>query len=198
MITCTALRRALLEWQRSKGVHQKASKSKLKADGPDGSNYFNHKNDGGKNASCCTATGRKLLTSPGVADMYTFLMNTWNTIPESYERRVYRNTLPTVKLQIQHVQNPTPAMAISMEHQQNVIYSLGASRRVREDVECKLRCVNFRRLSDHRRAFRQAFGVTGISNDWLSCTMAVIVISLRIPGGAGDKSGSADDMPGST
>jgi len=53
MFTCTALRRALLEWQKNKGVHPKASKSKLKADRPDRSNYFNHKNDGGKIASCC-------------------------------------------------------------------------------------------------------------------------------------------------
>jgi hypothetical protein len=48
MFTCTALRHALLEWQKNKGVHPKASKSKLKADRPVRSNYFNHKNDGGK------------------------------------------------------------------------------------------------------------------------------------------------------
>jgi len=47
MFTCTALRHALLEWQKNKGVHPKASKSKLKADRPDRSEYFNHKNDGG-------------------------------------------------------------------------------------------------------------------------------------------------------
>jgi len=41
MFTCTALRHALLEWQKNKGVHPKASKSKLKADRPDRSNYFN-------------------------------------------------------------------------------------------------------------------------------------------------------------
>jgi len=83
MFTCTTLRHALLNWQKNKGIHQKASKSKLKEDRPDRSNYFIHKNDGGKYSSCCTATGRKLLTSPGVADTYTFLMNTWNTLPES-------------------------------------------------------------------------------------------------------------------
>jgi hypothetical protein len=55
MLTCTALRHALLEWQKNKGVHPKASKSKLKADRPDCSNYFNEKNDSGKNASCCGA-----------------------------------------------------------------------------------------------------------------------------------------------
>ena len=60
MFTCTALRHALVEWQRNTGVHPKASKSKLKADRPDRVNYFNYKNDGGRNASCCGAMGRKL------------------------------------------------------------------------------------------------------------------------------------------
>jgi len=115
MFTCTALRHVLLEWQKNKGVHPKASKSKLKADRPDRSNYCNHKNDSGKNASCCAPTGRKLLTSPGVADTYTFLMITWNTLPESYQQRVYNNTLATVKRQIQQVENPTPAVVISVE-----------------------------------------------------------------------------------
>jgi hypothetical protein len=45
------------------------------------------------------------------------------------------------------------------------------------DVECKLRCVNFRRVSDPRRAFLPAFRVTG---------------------SAGDKSGCANAQPGST
>jgi len=76
MFTCTALRHALLEWQKNKGVHLNASKSKLKADRPDCSNYCNCRSDGGKIASCCAVTGRKLLTSPGVVDTYSFLMNT--------------------------------------------------------------------------------------------------------------------------
>jgi len=59
--------------------------------------------------------GRKLLTLPGVADTYTFLMNTWNTLPESYQQTVYKNTLATVKCQIQQAENPTPAEVISME-----------------------------------------------------------------------------------
>jgi hypothetical protein len=42
MFTCTALRHALLEWQKNKGVDPKASKSKLKADRPDCSNHFNY------------------------------------------------------------------------------------------------------------------------------------------------------------
>jgi len=115
MFTCTALRHALLEWQKNKGVHPKASKSRLKADRPDPSNYFNYKNDRSKNASCCAAMGRMLLTWAGVADTYTFLMNTWNTLPESYQHRVYKNTLPTVKRQIQQAENPTPAVVISVE-----------------------------------------------------------------------------------
>jgi hypothetical protein len=89
MFTCTALRHALLEWQKNKDVHPKASKSKLNVESPDSSNYFNYKNDSGKIASCCAATGRKLLTSPVVVDMYTFLMTTRNTLPESYQQRVY-------------------------------------------------------------------------------------------------------------
>jgi hypothetical protein len=112
---CPALRHALLEWQKNKGVHPKASKSKLKADRPDRSNYFNHKNDGGKIASCCAVMGRKLLNSPGVADTYTSLMNTWNTLPESYQQKVYNNTLATVKRQIQRAKNPTPAVVFSVE-----------------------------------------------------------------------------------
>jgi len=59
--------------------------------------------------------GRKLLTSPGVADTYTFLMNTWNTLPESYQQRVYKNTLATIKHQIQQAENPMPAEVISVE-----------------------------------------------------------------------------------
>jgi hypothetical protein len=115
MFTCTALRHALLEWQKNKGVHPKASKSKLKVDRPDRTNYFNHRNDGGKIASCCAVAGRKLLTSPGVADTYTFLMNTWYRLPESYQQRVYNNTLATVKSQIQQAENPTPAVVVSVE-----------------------------------------------------------------------------------
>ena len=54
------------------------------------------------------------------------------------------------------------------------------------DVECKLRCVNFRTVSDHTRAFRPAFGITEISDDWYRSTMAVIRISLRTPRRAGE------------
>jgi len=115
MFTCTAFCHALLEWQKKKRVHPTASKAKLKAGGPDRSNYFNCMNDGGKIVSSCTVTGRKLLTSPGIADTYTFLMNTWNTVLESYQQRVFNNTLATVKRQIQQAENPTPTVVISVE-----------------------------------------------------------------------------------
>ena len=72
MVSCTALRYDLQEWQKNKGVLPKAFKSELRADTPDRSNYFNYKNDGGEHTSCPTAMGRMLLTSPGLADMYTF------------------------------------------------------------------------------------------------------------------------------
>jgi len=123
MYTCTALRHALVEWQKNKGVYPKASKSKLKADRSDRSNYYNYQDNGGKNASWCAATGRKLLTSPGVADTYPFMMNTWNTLPGSYKQRVYINTLATVKRQIQQAEIPTPAEVIIVEaaHVDNAI-----------------------------------------------------------------------------
>jgi hypothetical protein len=62
MFTCTAVRHALLVWQKNKGVH-------LKADRPDPSNYFNYTNGGGQKGFCCAAIGRKLLTLPGIAVM---------------------------------------------------------------------------------------------------------------------------------
>jgi len=115
MFTCTALQHALLEWKLNNGIHLKASKSKLKADRPDRSNYFNYRNGGGNNASCCAATGSKLLTSPGVADTYAVLMNTSNTLPESNQQMLYKNTLPTVEHQIQQAENLMPAVVISVE-----------------------------------------------------------------------------------
>jgi hypothetical protein len=101
MLKCTGLQHVLLEWQKNEGVHPKACKSKLKADKPDRSNYFNHKNDGGKIAFCHAAMDPKLFTLPGIANTYTFLMNTWNTLLGSYQQRVNNNTLATVKREIQ-------------------------------------------------------------------------------------------------
>jgi hypothetical protein len=42
-------------------------------------------------------------------------MDTWNTLLESYQQRVYNNTLPTVNRQIQQAKNPTPAVVITAE-----------------------------------------------------------------------------------
>jgi len=39
-------------------------------------------------------------------------------------------------------------------------------------VECKLNSVNFRGVSDPRRAFRPALGVTGITDNWYKSAMA--------------------------
>ena len=55
MFACTTLRHALLERQKNKGVHPKASKSKLQVDRSDRSKNINYNNDGGKNRSCCGA-----------------------------------------------------------------------------------------------------------------------------------------------
>ena len=98
-----------------RGVHAKASQTNLRADRPDPSNYGNYKDSGRKNASCCAAMGHELLTSPGVADTYTFLINTWTTLLESYQLCVYNNTCAAYKRQIQQVENPTPAVVISVK-----------------------------------------------------------------------------------
>jgi len=93
VLTCATLRHGLLEWQTNKLVHPEVSKSKLKADGPDHSNNFNDKDDGGMSATCSAATGRKWLTSPVIADTYIFLLNSWNTLLQSYPQRVYETLL---------------------------------------------------------------------------------------------------------
>jgi len=42
-------------------------------------------------------------------------MKAGNTLPDSYQQRVYTNTLATVKRQIHQAENPTPAVVISVE-----------------------------------------------------------------------------------
>ena len=115
MSTCKVLLHAHLEWDKNKGVHPEASKSWLKADRPDDSNYFNFKNVGGKNESSCAAMGHKLVILPGIAERYTFLMNSWNTLPDSYQQRVYKETLGTAEHQIRQAENPMPAVVIRVE-----------------------------------------------------------------------------------
>ena len=51
-----------------------------------------------------------------------------------------------------------------------------------EEAECKLGSVNCRGESDPRRAFRPAFGVTAILDEWYGSTMRAVVISLGAPG----------------
>jgi len=84
MFPCTALCHALLEWPKNKGVHPTVSKSKMRADTPDRSNYCNNRNQCGKNASWCAAAGRKLLTLPTVGDTYIldeYLEHTTRELP---------------------------------------------------------------------------------------------------------------------
>jgi len=59
--------------------------------------------------------GLKLLTSHGVADMYTVLMNTSNTLPECYQPTVYNTSLAMVQRQIQQAENPKSAVVIRVE-----------------------------------------------------------------------------------
>jgi hypothetical protein len=87
----------------------------MKADRPDCSNYFNQKNDGGEIVSCNLGTDCKLSSSPGIADRYSFLINNWNTLPESYQQRVYNDTLDTVKRQFRQAKNLTPTVVIDLD-----------------------------------------------------------------------------------
>jgi hypothetical protein len=59
----------------------------------------------------------------GVADNYSSIVTAWNTLPESYQRRVYEYTLVTAWCQTQKEENPMPAIVISMEvvHVDNAI-----------------------------------------------------------------------------
>jgi hypothetical protein len=91
MFASTTLGYALLEWQKKKGVHLKTSTANLEVDRPDCSNYFNYNNNSGQNESCCP-TSHCMLTLPGVADMYTLLLNSWNTLPESHQQSVYKHS----------------------------------------------------------------------------------------------------------
>jgi len=56
-------------------------------------------------------------------------------------------------------------------------------------VECKLRCVNFRRVSDPARTFWPAFRTTGISDNWCRSTTGVIGIGLGTSRSGGENFG---------
>ena len=53
-------------------------------------------------------------------------------------------------------------------------------------MECKLQWVNFRKVSDPRRAFQPDFKVTGVSDNWYISTLGVIVIGLGTPRSAAE------------
>jgi hypothetical protein len=57
----------------------------------------------------------KWLTLSGIADMNRFLINTWNTLPESYEQGMCKNNVATDKRHVQQAENPMPAVVISVE-----------------------------------------------------------------------------------
>jgi hypothetical protein len=82
---------------------------------PDPSNNFNYEKQDGKNASCCAAMGFKLLTSPEIPETYTLLMNSGNTLWESYQQRVYNDTVSAVHHQIELTENKIPAEVIRTE-----------------------------------------------------------------------------------
>ena len=62
-------------------------------------------------------------------------------------------------------------------------------------MKCKLECVKFRRVSDLRRAFWPALGVTGISDGRYRSMMGVIVISLGIYGSTRENIGCTWECP---
>jgi hypothetical protein len=99
----------------NKGGHPKASKSILKADRPEHVNYFIYMNGSGKDTSYFTPLYRKLIIWTGFACTYTFFINTWNTLLESYQQREYKNTLAIFKHQVKYAKNSTPAADISLE-----------------------------------------------------------------------------------
>jgi hypothetical protein len=106
-------------------------------------------------------------------------MNTWNTLPESYQQRVYNNTLATVNGQIQQAENPTPAVVISVDpaHVDNAILL----DHLTSEVE----------LEEPEIAIADA-NIT-IDNN---CTDAVLHFGM--PGGSGDfedEGDEGDDIP---
>jgi len=115
LLSCTVSHHTLLDRQKKQGVHPKVYKSKLKVKSHDRSNYFICNNDDGKIVSSCAVMGSKLLTLPRFADMYTFRMNTWNTLPECKQQKMHNNSLATVKSQIQQAEEPMPTVVLSME-----------------------------------------------------------------------------------
>jgi len=126
-----------------------------------------YNNDGGKHASCCAAIGRKVSWSPGVADTDTFSMNTWNTLLESYQQRVYKDTLATVKRKIQQAENPTPAKVISTEaaHSDNAILDYLISEVALQEPEIRSNDPNIP-MENNCTDDKLHFGMPGGSEDF--------------------------------
>lgn len=64
-------------------------------------------------------------------------------------------------------------------------------------MECKHESVNIRKVSDTRRAFRLAFGVTGSPDDLFSSVMGMIVMTLGPNRRAFVMDCSTAELPGS-
>jgi hypothetical protein len=101
--------------EKEQTCYSKSFEVKPKVDRPDRSKYFDFKSDRGTNSSCCAATGRKLLAWHGVPDTFTFLMNTVNTLPDSFQQTVYKNTLAQVKHRSHRAENPMPAVVLRVD-----------------------------------------------------------------------------------
>jgi hypothetical protein len=71
-------------------------------------------------------------------------------------------------------------------YQRNEFWSLEDSRSVWEDVEWKLRCVNFKWVLVPRKVFQPAFIITKISDDWYRSAIGVTVIWLGTPQSTGE------------
>ena len=96
-----------------------------------------------------TTLGKSMIQSEWLWTLH------WHSLPIwGRECFAYCSAYSVCQFFIHDCQKPiAPHTAPHTLHQQNVFESLGASRSVWEDVECKYRCVNFRRVSDPRRAF---------------------------------------------
>jgi hypothetical protein len=107
-------------------------------------------------------------------------MHTWNTLPESYQQRVYNMTPATVKCHIQRVENPTHAVVISVEaaHVDNAIlfhyltWALVMSTGMRARMVMMWIWIGMRRkkhrkpMMDQDRIWRRTDGIVGDVNGY--------------------------------
>jgi hypothetical protein len=95
-------------------------------------------------------------------------MNNWNTLPESYQQRVYNNPPATVKRQIQQAENPTPAVAIRVEAARvdnAILLDYLASEVALEQHEIESTDPNIL-INNHCTDDELHFGMTGGSGDY--------------------------------